>query len=139
MTRYHPFLVALHWLIAIMILMALGAGSLVLQHMPYSDPAKLDALRPHMSIGIAILVLMIVRLVTRLRTQHPPAADAGHPLLTMAGQWAHWGLYLLVLAMAGSGIALSVQAGLPGVVFGGEGSLHPKTPKPQNPVCLRFS
>ncbi len=123
MTRYHPVLVALHWLIALLVLMALVAGGAVLEHMPNSDPEKVAALGPHMVIGIAILALMLVRLAVRLLTQTPLPADAGHPLLTQAGHWAHWALYALVLAMALSGVALSVQAGLPGIVFGGEGTL----------------
>jgi len=35
---------------------------------------------------------------------------------------AHYVLYLLVFAMAGSGIATSIQAGLPDIVFGGSGT-----------------
>jgi cytochrome b561 len=37
------------------------------------------------------------------------------------------GLYLLLLLMAASGIATAVQAGLPGIVFGGSGALLPES------------
>ena len=54
-SRYHPALVALHWLTAILILFSLGMGMLVLEEIPNSAPEKIDALRGHMIAGIAIL------------------------------------------------------------------------------------
>jgi cytochrome b561 len=40
--------------------------------------------------------------------------------------WAsHRLFYVLVIAMAGSGIAMALQAGLFGIVYGGEGTLPP--------------
>lgn len=125
MTRYHPVLVALHWLLALMIVAGLLAGGLVLSETPNSDPAKIGVLRAHMTLGLAILVLMLLRLGLRLFTARPPAADAGHPALNRAGAAAHWLLYLLVIAMAVSGIATARLAGLPDIVFGGSGAPLP--------------
>lgn len=127
MTRYHPILVALHWLLALMILLALVAGNVLLEAVPNSDPAKVDGLRNHMSLGLAILVLMVVRLVVRLVTAHPPAADIGSPLLNLLARWGHWGFYILVLAMVGSGMAMSAMAGLPDIVFNGSGAPLPES------------
>lgn len=125
MTRYHPLLVALHWLLAVLIIAGLIVGGTVLAETPNDDPGKVLALRLHMGAGIAILVLMLVRLGIRLMTRTPPHADIGHPALNRAGIWAHWGFYLLVLAMAGSGLALANIAGLPAIVFGGSGDPLP--------------
>lgn len=119
MTRYHPVLVALHWLLALMIVMALVAGNLLLEAVPNSDPQKIAGLRNHMSLGIAIGVLMLIRLLVRSFTAKPPHADTGNALLNLAGRAAHWGLYLLVFAMVASGIGISLSAGLPDIVFGG--------------------
>ena len=116
--RYHPLLVALHWLLAALILGALLMGGLVMSEMPNTDPAKIGALRNHMIVGGVIGLLTLLRLVTRARTARPAPADAGHPLLNRLAGPAHGALYLLVLAMVGSGIALSVQSGLPDAVFG---------------------
>ena len=55
MTRYHPLLVALHWLAALLVIVALVFGSFRLTNIPNDDPEKLFALRAHMSIGIAVL------------------------------------------------------------------------------------
>lgn len=125
MTRYHPFVVALHWLVALMIFMALVVGGPGLEDMANDNPDKVNALAGHMIFGLVIGVLMIIRLITRRRTQAPPKADAGNALLNMGAQWAHIGLYVLVLAMVGSGIAISVSAGLAEIVFMGSGDPLP--------------
>ncbi|WP_375574116.1 cytochrome b/b6 domain-containing protein [Ahrensia marina] len=125
MTRYHPVLVTLHWLLALLIIAALLIGNFALDPIPESDPAKIDALRSHMIGGAVILLLMLVRLVVRLRTEHPPEADIGISALNRIARLAHWALYLLVFALVGSGIAMSVLGGLPPIVFGGSGDPLP--------------
>ncbi len=127
MTRYHPALVILHWLLAMLVIIALIAGKVILESTPNSDPAKLFSLRAHMSIGLAVLVLMVLRVVIRWRSATPPPAAAGHPALNLAARLMHPALYLLVFGMALSGVALSVAAGLPGIVFGGAGAALPET------------
>ena len=123
MTRYHPLLVTLHWLLAVAILVALFMGTFALAEMPNSDPEKINGLRGHMSVGIGILVLMVIRLITRFVTAKPPKAETGNALLDTLGEVAHVALYLLVFAMCISGLALANLAGLPGIVFGGHGVL----------------
>ena len=98
MKRYHPFLVALHWMLAALVVGGLIMGGQVLAKLPNDTPDKLFSLRMHMSVGMAIGVLMLVRLVTRLRTQHPAPADTGNTLLNLGGRVAHWALYALVPA-----------------------------------------
>jgi cytochrome b561 len=126
MARYHPLLVALHWLIAVLIIIALVFGSLRLSEMQNDDPEKLFALRAHMSIGIAVLFLMLVRLAMRIFSEKPPHATVGHPLADRLGVVTHWLFYLFVFAMAGSGIATASMAGLPSIVFGGSGAPLPE-------------
>lgn len=125
MRRYHPALVALHWLLALMIIGGLIMGGNVLAETPNSDPFKLTSLRMHMIMGSAILVLMIGRLVVRLKTDKPPAADIGNDLLNKGAALTHWGFYLLVIAMCASGLAIANMAGLPAIVFGGSGDPLP--------------
>jgi cytochrome b561 len=121
--RYHPALVALHWLAAALILFSLAMGTLSLKEIPNSSPDKLFALRGHMVLGIAILVLMAVRFAVRLGTRRPLPASSGNALLDRLAPLAHHGLYVLAVLMAASGIALAAQAGLPAIVFGGAGAL----------------
>jgi len=124
-SRYHPFLVALHWAMALLIIAALALGALVMVNIPNTDPMKMEALRSHMSGGLLILVLMLVRLFVRLRTRHPAPATAGNPFLDRIAWVSHRMLYVAVIGMAGSGLFMALQAGLFGIVFGGHGSLPP--------------
>jgi cytochrome b561 len=125
MTRYHPLLVALHWLVALMILIALIVGGPSLAAMDNADPDKMFGLTGHMIWGLVIGGFMIVRLATRLMSQNPPHADAGKPMLNTGAKLAHLGLYVLIFAMVGSGIGIAISADLFGIVFGGSGAPLP--------------
>lgn len=122
-TRYHRALVTLHWLLAVLLLVALIMGTFSLKTLPNTSPDKLDALRGHMIAGGLILLLTLVRIGVRLATVHPAPAASGNALLDRLAPAMHWLLYGLVLVMAGSGIAMSVMAGLPALVFGAGGAL----------------
>lgn len=121
--RYHPAMVTLHWLLALMLIVALGMGAFALKTVPNNSPDKIGALQVHMIAGGLILLLTLLRLFVRLKTTHPAPAATGNALLDRLAPATHWSLYLLVFLMAGSGIAMAVLAGLPGIVFGGVGSL----------------
>ncbi len=125
MTRYHPLLVALHWTIAILISVSLLHGFSILDEIPESDAAKLGALRLHMIFGGLILVLMVARLITRLRTKKPPEPDSGSAVLNKIARPIHFIVYGTIFAIVGSGIAMSIMAGLPPIVFGGSGDRLP--------------
>lgn len=73
--RYHPVLVALHWLIGLMIFANLGFGFFVIRTMQNSDPEKLNALAGHMGLGTLVIVLMVIRLITRYFTIHPEPTE----------------------------------------------------------------
>ncbi len=120
--RYHPALVALHWLIALLITLMLLVGYSQLGDTP-NDDAKTQILRLHMPIGIAIFLLTIARLFTRIFSKKPAAATTGNAMLDKIGVATHYLLYLLALGMGISGMGISALAGLPEIVFGGAGSL----------------
>jgi cytochrome b561 len=122
-SRYHPVLVILHWLLALLIVAALALGALVMAKIPNSDPMKLEALRSHMTGGAAILLLMVVRLFVRSSTRRPPAADTRSSFLNVLGWLSHRLLYVAVLGMALSGLIMALQTRLPWIVFAHEGSL----------------
>jgi cytochrome b561 len=123
LSRYHPALVALHWLLAVLIVAALALGALVMAPLPNGDPMKLEALRSHMGGGVLILLLMLGRLVVRTRTRRPAAASTGSPALDRLAWVSHRMFYGAVLGMAGSGIFMALQTGLPAIVLGGDGAL----------------
>lgn len=122
-SRYHPLLVLLHWVLAFFIIAALGLGALVMVKIPNTDPMKLEALRSHMAGGVIILLLMLGRFLVRSQTAHPAAASTGNSALDRLAWLSHRLFYPAVLATAGSGLFMALQTGLPGIVFGGDGVL----------------
>ncbi len=126
-SRYHPLLVTLHWLLAVAIIVTLIAGFFGLAAMPNSDPQKIGALRVHMAGGMLILALMVFRFIVRMATSRPARATTGYPLLDRMAPISHYGFYVLVLLMAGTGFATAILAGLPDIVFGGSGAPLPQS------------
>ena len=122
-SRYHPLLVTLHWLLAALIVAALALGALVMAGIPNSDPMKLEALRSHMIGGGLIMMLMPSRYAVRALTARPPEADAGNLFFNKLAWFSHRALYVLVLAQAGSGVVMALQTHLPEIVFMHQGTL----------------
>jgi cytochrome b561 len=102
-SRYQPALVALHWLLAVMIIGLFCLGFFVLSNMPNSDPKKLDILVWHMAGGMFVLVLMILRIIIRMWSARPATAMSGSPLLDRLASMAHDSLYVIVFLMIASG------------------------------------
>ena len=114
-TRYHPVSMALHWLLALMILGSLGVG-LYMTGLPFS-PARLQLYNWHKWAGVTILVLSAARLLWRLT--HRPPADVPMPAWQQrASHAAHAALYALFFAVPLAGWAYSSAAGFPVVLFG---------------------
>ncbi len=126
-SRYHPLLVTLHWVLAVLIIAALAIGFFVLAAMPNVDPQKIGILRVHMAGGMLILALMVIRFAVRMWTSRPAAATTVYPLLDRIAPITHYGFYVLVLLMVGSGFTTAILAGLPAIVFGGSGAPLPSS------------
>jgi cytochrome b561 len=116
--RYHPALITLHWLSAILIIGMLGIGFLGLSAMSNHDPKKIALLGVHMAIGAAILLLMLARFIVRLKTSKPPRASTGYVLLDRLAPITHYSFYLLVVLMVATGFATAILSGLNLIVFG---------------------
>ncbi|PFH12449.1 cytochrome b561 [Collimonas sp. PA-H2] len=104
-SRYQPVLVALHWLLALLIIGLLCLGFFVLADMPNTNPKKLEILVWHMTGGICVLALMILRLLIRIRSARPATATSGSPLLDRLASMAHYSFYLIVFLIIASGWA----------------------------------
>lgn len=104
-SRYQPVLVALHWLLALMIIGLSCLGFFVLANMPNSDPKKLEVLVWHMAGGMFVLVLMVLRFIIRISSARPATATTGSPSLDRLASIAHAGLYLIVFSMIASGFS----------------------------------
>jgi cytochrome b561 len=126
-SRYSHLLIALHWILAILLIVALVMGSQVLEKIPNTDPEKINALRGHMIAGGLILILTLIRIVVRFTTPQPAPIVTSNAFLDKVAHIVHALLNLLVLVMAGSGIAMAIAAGLPEIVFGGGASPLPES------------
>ena len=113
--RYTPVAIALHWLLAMLIVSNLCAG-LYMHGLPFS-PTRLKLYNWHKWAGVTILVLSALRLLWRLTHRPPP--DLPMPAWQrMAAHGAHAALYALFFAVPLAGWAYSSAAGFPVVVFG---------------------
>src|ERR1700733_6572524 len=124
-TRHHPLLVTLHWILAFGIIVSLTRSFLGLTHVSNADPAKLIALRLHMTAGIVISAVMLIRRIVRLSTPKPPATTTGVAALDPLAAITHYSFYVLVFAMAGTGLATAFLAGLFPIVYGHSGAPLP--------------
>ncbi len=113
--RYTGPAIALHWLLALMILGSLGMG-LYMTGLPFS-PARLKLFNWHKWAGMTILLLSALRLLWRL-AHRPPAEPPMPAWQRRAAQAAHATLYLLFFAVPLAGWAYSSAAGFPVVLFG---------------------
>jgi len=105
----------LHWLMAPMVLAMLFIGVAMVASVS-QRPWLIDLHRP---LGIAILLLAIVRLGNRLRHAPPPLPADLPAWQAVAAKASHWLLYALLLAMPLLGWATVSAGGYPVTMFGG--------------------
>jgi cytochrome b561 len=113
--RYSLIAIALHWLLALALLGALGFG-VYMTDLPMS-PSRLKLYNYHKWAGITILALSAARLLWRL-SHRPPEDVAMHAWQRRAAHATHWALYALFFAVPLSGWAHSSASGFPVVWFG---------------------
>jgi len=121
-SRYNGLMVTMHWLLAIMLVITWMLGTFVLQELP-NNMEKHGPIKVHMIVGGVIALLMLVRLIVKFITVQPEKQTTGNRFLDWAAQLTHYFLYLIVFAMWGSGVGLSITAGIPDVIFDGVGTL----------------
>ena len=106
----------LHWLMAAMILAMLLIGAGMVSTTTERYPALLAWHRP---IGLAILVLALIRLGVRL-THRPPPLPADLPAIQVAAAiGSHYLLYALMIAMPLIGWAMQSAGGYPITIWKG--------------------
>jgi cytochrome b561 len=103
----------------------LTLGFFGLAAMPNTDPQKISLLRWHLAGGMLILALTAVRFVARLWTSRPADAPTGYPMLDRIAPITHYGFYVLILLMVGTGFATANLAGLNKIVFQNSGAPLP--------------
>jgi len=116
-TRYTRFAVALHWLVAA-ILIAQFSWGWWMQQIPKQPPGlRADAFNLHKSVGLVLLALMLIRLGWRLL--HPPPPLTGLPAWQeKLAAATHRLLYVVLFVQPITGYLGSVFSGYPVKWFG---------------------
>lgn len=113
--RFNLLARLLHWSMAVAILAMLFVGAAMVVTLRYREPL-LDLHRP---LGLAILLLAIVRLVNRLMHPPPPLPADLPRIQAWAAKASHWLLYALMLAMPFIGWGMLSAGAYPVELWGG--------------------
>jgi cytochrome b561 len=114
--RFSPLQRVLHWLMAVCILAMLLIGVGMVSTV---RPKYLTLVSIHKPLGIAILVLVVIRAVVRLRYGAPSLPiDLPEPM-KRAAVLSHYALYALMFGMPLIGWAMLSAAAYPVVLLGG--------------------
>jgi len=104
--RYGAGAMALHWIIAALIIVQLCLGWYMNEVLPDHSPAQDRVQDIHVTVGLSILILVLVRIGWRL-AHRPPPLPAGMPLWERGlAHTVHLLFYLLMLALPLTGWAL---------------------------------
>lgn len=126
---YSSLQIALHWSVAALVVANWFLGETMEEAFEATreageaaEPAALGGAYAHIAIGVAVLLLMVVRLTQRLRrpvaTDPDSPSDGLHRALAVLGLVNHWAFYGLLLAIP----VLGAVAWFGG--SGAAGSLH---------------
>jgi cytochrome b561 len=113
---FHPVLRVLHWLMAALVLAMLFIGVFMVST---SGPAYVMLLDLHRPIGIAILILVLLRLPLRLATGAPALPEDLAPLQKRVAWGSHVLLYAALFALPLVGWGMLSAGGYPVRLGGG--------------------
>ncbi len=114
--RYTTTAIALHWLVALLILSAFPLG-LTMVDLPLS-PTRLQLYSYHKWVGVSVFLLVAARLAWRLAHTPPPLPADMPTWQHRASGIAHGALYGLMVAIPLSGWLMSSAKGFQTVWFG---------------------
>jgi cytochrome b561 len=113
--RFSPLQRLLHWLMAVCILAMLFIGVGMVSTIM---PRYLPLIAIHKSLGIAILVLALLRLALRLHLGAPSLPSDLPMPMKLAAELSHYALYALMIGMPLIGWAMLSTAAYPVVLYG---------------------
>jgi cytochrome b561 len=105
--RYDRVAVALHWVIGLALLAQIGFGFALDTLAPRGTPARASVINLHKSTGIALGLLIVLRVAWRLRHAPPPWPPTLSALQQRAATLGHRALYACMLLMPLSGYVAS--------------------------------
>lgn len=113
--KYSGLQIGIHWLVFLLVAVAYAAMELR-GFFPRSDRPVINMI--HVSCGISIFVLMVVRLLVRLKSPAPPIVPKPSPMMTGFAHLGHLVIYLLFIALPVIGMVMMYYRGNPWFAFG---------------------
>ena len=109
--RYHPLLVTLHWLVALLVFTDLYLGLFQIRPQLQGGGFRVSEslLKIHMAVGVTILTLIVIRFIVRFAFKRPAPATAGNKYLDILARVVHYALYLFVTVVIIIGLIFSLQ------------------------------
>jgi cytochrome b561 len=110
--RYGAVSIALHWIIAAAVVIQVCLGWYMNEVLPDHSPAQAQIVTLHVSVGLTILVLVLVRIGARLAHPAPPLPADMPAWERLLARTTHALFYVLLLALPLTGWAIvSVRSG----------------------------
>jgi cytochrome b561 len=116
-TRYGTVAIALHWLIALLIVCGFALGW-VMTDIPGFTPTKLKYFSWHKWIGVTVFALVIIRILWRATHATPPMPSHMPKWQRGIAHLTHFLLYVLMVVIPVSGYLYSSAANVPVVYLG---------------------
>jgi cytochrome b561 len=110
-SRYSKLIISLHWSTALVVIIA---------YLISEGESKVRAHPPmfHFIFGMAVLMLLVPRVASRVLFKVPPARAIGGKWLQFAASIGHWTLYLLLVAVPMTGWYAVSRLGIRVSVYG---------------------
>jgi cytochrome b561 len=104
--RYGAVSIALHWIIATLIVIQVCLGWYMNEVLPDHSPAQAQIVTLHISVGLTILLLVLIRIGVRLAHPAPPFPAQIPPWERLLARATHVLFYGLMLALPLTGWAI---------------------------------
>lgn len=114
-TGYGLISIAIHWISALLILFLFGLG-IYMVDLGYYDDWYHEAPELHISLGLVVLLLMLIRVIWRIANP-TPVELAAKRAQNLAAKFVKLGLYALVFIVLISGYLITTAEGQPASMF----------------------
>ena len=115
-TRYGGVAVTIHWLTALAVFALLISGFLAANSLDQAQ--KINLLRAHAALGSSVLLLTVLRIVWWWLFDRQPADAPAPAWQQRAAKIVHGLLYVVILVVAASGLAIMALSGAGNILFG---------------------
>lgn len=107
--------IAIHWISALLILFLFGLGVYMVD-LSYYDDWYHKGPELHVSLGLLVLLLMLVRILWRVLNPTPADLPA-KPVQQKAAKWVKLALYIFIAVVIASGYLITTAEGQPASMF----------------------